>query len=155
MKPTYFIAMIAPAAQASMLTTKVPASFVIAQAALESSWGASKLATTGFNLFGVKADASWNGATLTLPTTEYDDGKPVRVSARWRKYDSWQECLDDHAAFFHQNKRYLPAFMHCDDGEAFAKAIADAGYATDPKYADKLIATMRSHAMSKFDKVDL
>jgi flagellar protein FlgJ len=153
MTPKDFIAAIGPAAQASMHTTKVPASFTIAQAALESAWAKSQLATTGFNLFGVKADKSWKGATLTLPTIEFINSKRVTVQAVWRKYSSWLECLNDHAAFLLNNKRYLPAFTHMGDGEAFAGAVAAAGYATDPDYAKKLVSVIRAHNLTTFDKV--
>ena len=60
MKPGDFIKAIGPAAQASSQTTHIPASFTIAEGALESGWGASQLALQGFNLFGVKADSSWH-----------------------------------------------------------------------------------------------
>ncbi len=152
MKPNEFIAAIGPAAQASMRTTKVPASFTIAQAALESGWAQSQLSTTGFNLFGVKADASWKGATLMLPTKEFINKQWVTVSARWRKYASWLDCLNDHAAFLLNNKRYQPAFAHTNDAEAFARAVAAAGYATDPDYANKVISVIRAHNLTIFDK---
>lgn len=86
MTPQEFIAAISPAAQASMRLNKIPASFTVAQAALESSWAKSQLALTGFNLFGVKADKSWKGAALTLPTREFINKQWVTVPAVWRKY---------------------------------------------------------------------
>lgn len=150
MKPGDFIMAIAPAARESMLKTRIPASFVIAQAALESGWGSH---APGMNLFGVKADKSWHGATITLPTREFIKGKWVVVSAIWRKYNDWLECIDDHAQFFLTNHRYQYAFIGLLTGEQFAKSIAAAGYATDPKYADKLIAVMRSHDLSQYDEV--
>jgi flagellum-specific peptidoglycan hydrolase FlgJ len=102
------------------------------------------LATKGFNLFGVKADASWHGATLILPTKEHLSGKDVTVMAKWRKYSSWGECMLDHAKFFHVNPRYKHALETTDPIE-FARRIAATGYATDPNYADNLIAVMKSN----------
>jgi len=154
MKPDAFIALIAAGAQESMRSTGVPASFTIAQAALESAWGESGLVKSAMNLFGVKADKSWKGPTVTLPTREYIGGKWVTVPALWRKYSSWAECLTDHAKFFIVNKRYAPAFQHTDNAERFAIAIADARYATDPQYAAKVIAVIRSNNLITFDKLE-
>lgn len=151
MKTSDFIAQMAPGAQACMRTTKVPASFTIAQAALESGWGSSALAVQAMNLFGVKADKAWRGATVSMPTNEFINGKKVMVPALWRKYSSWDECLSDHARFLVVNRRYAPAFQHSDP-EAFALAVAAAGYATDPQYAAKVIAVMRSNKLTTFDQ---
>jgi len=154
MNKTAFITLIAAGAQESMRATGVPASFTIAQAALESAWGESGLTKSAMNLFGIKADKGWKGPTVTIPTREYVDGKWVTVPALWRKYLSWAECLTDHAQFFIVNKRYAPAFKHTDNAEQFAIAIADAGYATDPQYSAKVIATIRSNNLTTFDKLE-
>lgn len=152
MSPDDFISAIAPAAQACMRRTKIPASFTIAQGALESGWGASKLATTAFNLFGVKADRAWKGPTAIMPTVEVIAGKRITVSAQWRRYSGWQACIDDHAAFLMSNPRYRAAFDF-SDGIRFAGAIAAAGYATDPDYARKLTATIRARKLDRFDVI--
>ena len=145
-----FIDLVGPAAQACAKVTNVPASFTVAQAALESGWGRSRLAREGKNLFGVKADVSWHGEVLTLNTREFLHGTWVMVPARWRKYADWQGCMDDHAAFLHQNRRYAPCFV-CKTGRAFALAVAQAGYATDPDYATKLIALIDQHGLESLD----
>ena len=147
-----FIKLIGRAAQASAKATGVPASFTVAEAALESGWGASQLATQGMNLFGVKADPSWYGEVLTLNTREFLHGTWVMVPARWRKYADWQTCMDDHAAFLHQNRRYESCFL-CATGDAFAKAVAQAGYATDPDYAAKLTSIIDRHKLFNLDGV--
>lgn len=152
MTPADFIAALSAAAQTSMLATKIPASFVIAEAALESGWGKSQLVTDGRNLFGVKADAAWHGDVLTMQTREFLKGQWVIVPARWRKYPDWLACINDHAAFLLTNPRYKPAFQHCDDAEAFTRAVAAGGYATDPEYANKIISVIRAHSLTQFDK---
>jgi flagellar rod assembly protein/muramidase FlgJ len=144
MKPQDFITGLTPAAIECEKAAGIPHAFTLAQGALESAWGGSVLATKGFNLFGVKADASWHGATLVLPTKEHLSGKDVTVVAKWRKYANWDECILDHAKFFHANPRYAQALKTTDPIE-FARRVAAAGYATDPKYADKLIAIMKSN----------
>jgi len=150
MTPQVFIAAISPAACSLAATSKIPASFVVAQAALESGWASSQLAQKYFNLFGVKADSSWHGPIVTLPTTEYVSGVPKRVSAAWRVYDGWLSSLRDHAQFLIVNPRYAGAFS-CTTGAAFASAVAAAGYATDPSYAAKIISIINSHNLASLD----
>jgi flagellum-specific peptidoglycan hydrolase FlgJ len=150
MKPEEFIAAIAPAAQASAKATKIPASFTVAEAALESGWATSGLAVNAKNLFGVKADRSWHGPTWSYHTREFVRGVWIMVPALWRSYPDWQGCMDDHAAFLLTNPRYKPAFAH-GDGESFAKAVAAAGYATDPSYADKIISIIRANNLIALD----
>lgn len=150
MTPQEFIAAIAPAARASAERTRIPASFTVAQAALESAWGRSALAQQGFNLFGVKADASWRGDVLQLPTREFVQGQWLTVLARWRRYPDWLSCIDDHAAFLLGNPRYQPAFQFTD-GPRFASAVARAGYATDPTYSAKIIAIIQGRGLAALD----
>ena len=145
-----FIALIGPAAQASAKVTGVPASFTVAQAALESGWGESLLARQGKNLFGVKADPAWRGEVLMLNTREFLRGAWVTVPAHWRKYADWQACIDDHAAFLRQNGRYARCFT-CTSGAAFAQAVAQAGYATDPQYAEKIASIIEQHRLDRLD----
>jgi hypothetical protein len=138
-----FLTQLTPAALECEKLSGIPHAFTLAQGALESAWGSSVLATKGFNLFGVKADASWHGETLVLPTKEHLSGKDVTVMAKWRKYANWGECMLDHAKFFHTNPRYKHALETTDPIE-FAKRAAAAGYATDPKYAQLLITIINS-----------
>ncbi|MCA8075392.1 glycoside hydrolase family 73 protein [Burkholderia cepacia] len=145
--PARFVAAIGPAAQACAKRTGVPASVTVAQAALESSWGKR---APGMNLFGIKADASWHGPVTSQVTHEVVDGKSIQIVARFRAYSDWQGSIDDHAAFLTGNPRYRPAFAF-NDGPSFARAIAVAGYATDPLYADKLIAIMSTRGLGALD----
>ncbi len=151
MNPDDFIAAVAPAAQASMAHTRIPASFAIAEGALESGWGKSQLAIDGHNLFGVKADPAWHGDILAMRTREFIKSEWIIVPANWRKYPDWLSCIADHASFLLTNPRYQPAFAQCGDAEAFTRAVAAAGYATDPDYASKIIAVIRAHALARFD----
>ncbi|MBG0871895.1 glucosaminidase domain-containing protein [Burkholderia sp. 9777_1386] len=147
--PAGFIAAIAPAAQACAKRTGVPASVTVAQAALESSWGRR---APGMNLFGIKADASWRGPVTSQPTHEVVNGQTITITANFRAYSTWQGSIDDHAAFLTGNPRYRPAFA-CKTGPEFARAIAAAGYATDPQYADKLISIMNARGLCALDSL--
>ena len=150
MKPSEFIMRLTPGAVASAKASGVLASITIAQAALESGWGESGLAKTGNNLFGIKADSRWRGQTLTMNTKEFIKGQWVVVPALWRKYPSWQASMEDHAAFLRRNPRYKACFL-CATASAFAKALLQAGYATDPEYANKLITLMDKHQLQALD----
>lgn len=153
MTPSEFIDQLAPAARACHLATGIPASFTLVQAALESSWGRSDLAVKARNIFSVKADRSWTGPILWMNSAEFVKGKRIMLPAKWRVYDSWQACLDDRVAFFRRNPRYA----HCFDqktGEGWARAVQAAGYATDPNYADKLIAMINGRNLIRFDQSD-
>lgn len=147
MNPQDFIAAISPAAVMSAKTTKIPASFTIAQAALESSWGAR---APGMNLFGIKADPSWKGPVTSQVTHEVVNGKTITITAKFRAYSDWLGSISDHAQFLLTNPRYKPAFAYTS-GTTFAMAIAAAGYATDPNYATKIIAIIKAHNLSKLD----
>lgn len=150
MTPQAFLDALLPAAQECQAKHGIPASFTLAQAALESRWGDSQLAKQAFNLFGVKADSAWHGPVYNIGTGEFFDGKEVFVPASWRKYGSWAECMEDRAQFFIKNRRYASCFQQTT-GEGWARAVAAAGFATDPNYADKLIAVMRGRNMQRFD----
>ena len=160
MKPDDFIATIGPAAQDSMRITGIPASFTVAEAAVESGWGTSGLTIQAKNLFGVKADKSWTGPIVVMQTREFLNGEWVMVPARWRKYDDWHGSIEDHAEFLVENPRYHAAFEQpapgegenaAPTGERFAQAVAAAGYATDPDYAAKIIQIMRAHDLHTLD----
>ncbi|MGG6311279.1 glycoside hydrolase family 73 protein [Paenibacillus macerans] len=142
-----FIEAVAPAAVAQFRQSGVPASLTIAQAALESNWGTSGLARQANNLFGIKG--SGPAGSLILPTTEYRGGKTVRVNAAFRKYRTWSESIADHAKLLSAN-RYAGARNRT--GPEAARAVAAAGYASDPKYADKLIRLMDSYDLTQYDK---
>jgi flagellum-specific peptidoglycan hydrolase FlgJ len=147
MTPQSFIAAISPAAVTLMGTSKIPASFTVAEAADESGWGAH---CPGFNLFGIKADSSWTGLVTTDQTDEVGDGKTEIITAKFRAYPNWLASLEDHAQFLLTNPRYQPAFAYTT-GALFAQAVAAAGYATDPDYAQKIIEIIRAHNLAALD----
>lgn len=150
MIPAEFIMRLTNPALESQRRVGVPASITIAQAALESAWGESGLARVGNNLFGIKADSRWRGETITLNTREFIKGQWIVVTAKWRKYGSWQASIEDHAAFLKGNPRYQPCFL-CQTTDAFVRELLKTGYATDPSYADKLLALINQHKLLGFD----
>lgn len=116
---------------------------LVAQAALETGWGRHVMAghdgRSSHNLFGIKADPAWNGETVTRRTLEYFDGRPVRVNAAFRSYTDFGAAFDDYANFIEQNPRYRQALERAANPRAYAAALQQAGYATDPQYARKIL----------------
>ncbi len=121
---------------------------LVAQAALETDWGRSLPRTTAGqtsnNLFGIKASGPWSGASVQSATREYVNGSPVAVQAPFRAYGSCAECFQDYANILSSNPRYAAALGTGNDVGAFASALQQAGYATDPNYAHKLTAVAAS-----------
>jgi flagellar protein FlgJ len=129
-----------PAEQASR-STGVPAHLILGQAALESGWGKREIrmadGSDSHNLFGIKAGKDWNGKVAEVTTTEYHNGVASKQVARFRAYDSYTESFQDYARLLSDNPRY-DGVMGQTDAKKFALALQQAGYATDPHYADKL-----------------
>ncbi|QPF73147.1 flagellar assembly peptidoglycan hydrolase FlgJ [Roseateles sp. DAIF2] len=130
------------AAKAAEVQTGIPASFMIAQAAHESGWGrreiTAKDGSPSFNVFGIKATSNWTGKVAEVTTTEYVDGKPQKVVAKFRAYGSYEEAFKDYARLIGTNDRYRDVVAKADTAEGFARGLQKAGYATDPEYASKL-----------------
>ena len=114
---------------------------MVAQAALETGWGKSEPrgpnGRPSFNLFGIKAGRSWSGPVVEASTTEIVDGQPQRQVERFRAYASYAEAFNDYARLLTANPRYAAVLGNQDAG-GFARALQQAGYATDPMYAAKL-----------------
>ncbi len=125
---------------------------------LESGWGKFHLGQAN-NYFGIKAFARAGrvevgpiaAGFVVRQTHEVVGGRDVVVSARFRSYRSLADSMRDHGHFLRANSRYAPAFAFSRDPNGFARAIAKAGYATDPAYADKLIGIMRANDLYRFD----
>lgn len=148
-----FISRIAPYAVADMHQTDIAASLTIAQAALESSWGGSGLTKQANNLFGIKGTGT--AGSCTMPTTEYVNGRAIKVNAAFRAYHNWGESILDHSKLILNGvswNRNLYKGVIGKRGADAARAIAAAGYATDPKYAEKLIALMNEWNLYQYDE---
>jgi LysM repeat protein len=146
-----FIAAAVGPAQQSQRETGVPASVTIAQAIHESDWGISKLAREANNYFGIKATGKSAADVYWIATWEVVDGEDVMVQAPFQAYQSLDDSFADHGRFFLRNPRYAAARLVANDPRRFAQAIADAGYATDPAYAAKLIRLMDQYDLYQYD----
>lgn len=136
-------------ARAASRASGVPAELILAQAALETGWGRHEIATANggnsHNLFGIKAGANWQGSTTEVRTTEYVDGQAQSRVERFRVYESFEAAFTDYAQLIGNNPRYA-GVVSAPDAQQAARALQRGGYATDPAYADKLIAVMATLA---------
>ena len=139
----------ADAVRAQQLTG-VPASFILGQAALESGWGQREIRATdgtpSYNLFGIKAGPGWQGRTAQVTTTEFEGGVPHKTVQSFRAYDSYAAAFQDWALTIGRNQRYSAATMPGSGGSGFAAGMQQAGYSTDPAYAEKLARIIRTAA---------
>jgi flagellar protein FlgJ len=149
-----FVQQHSAAAQIAERETGIPASFMVSQAALETGWGRKEIrhadGSPSFNLFGIKAGAGWRGPVAEVTTTEYINGRPQKVTAKFRAYGSYAESFADYARLMKSSPRYAAATQavaaqsrtaaagSATHAASFAQGLQKAGYATDPAYADKL-----------------
>jgi peptidoglycan hydrolase FlgJ len=130
------------AAKAAEAQTGIPATFMVSQAAHETGWGKKEIrhadGSASFNLFGIKAGANWKGKVAEVTTTEFVDGAPRKVTAKFRAYDSYAESFADYAKLMKDSPRYREVVANAGSAQGFAQGLQRAGYATDPAYADKL-----------------
>lgn len=146
-----FISKLWPHAQEAARTTGVAPQFILGQAALESGWGRSEIrmadGSASHNLFGIKAGRGWQGATADVMTTEYVNGVAVKTVERFRAYGSYADAFKDYANLLAANPRYAQVLNERSDPAAFARGLQQAGYATDPNYAEKLTRVITGSIM--------
>jgi flagellar protein FlgJ len=139
-----FISKVLPAAQQAGEQLGVDPRHLIAQAALETDWGQvvprDTSGRSSNNLFGVKAAADAGTAAVSARTTEYENGAAVSEVDQFRSYDSANSSFQDYVTLLRGNSRYAAALNTGSDTQAFASALQQGGYATDPNYAHKIAA---------------
>ena len=154
--PSDFVRQLWRHAEAAGRELGVDPTTLIAHAALETGWGKkipqSADGQCSFNLFGIKAGSQWSGASVGVTTLEYENGVANKRVERFRAYDSPADCLKDYAALIKQNGRYADALGTGADAAAFATALQQGGYATDPNYAAKL-TSVANRLSSSLDSV--
>ncbi len=145
MTPETYIAAFKDAAIADMKKTGVPASITLAQGIYESDCGNSDLAREANNHFGIKCHKEWNGNTFHKD----DDAK----DECFRKYNTVQQSYDDHSDFLRTRDRYAFLFnLDITDYKGWAHGLKKAGYATNPKYAHKIIELIERYSLQNLDR---
>lgn len=126
-----------------MKRSGVPAAITLAQGILESESGNSDLVKMSNNHFGIKCKSNWTGPTVT-----HDDDAPDEC---FRAYDQASESFKDHSDFLKSSSRYSSLFnLNPEDYKGWAYGLKKAGYATNPKYADILIASIEKFNLNQY-----
>jgi flagellum-specific peptidoglycan hydrolase FlgJ len=131
-------------AKNNMVQYGIPASICLGQGILESGAGTGTLSAFANNHFGIKCHQDWSG-----PSVKHDDDAAQEC---FRKYNQASESYNDHALFLKSRKWYQPLFkLEKDDYKGWAKGLKAAGYATDPKYPEKLISIIERYHLDQYD----
>lgn len=140
--PEGFVASVYPAAARVAEKLGVDPAVLVAQSALETGWGKHMIegenGRPSYNLFGIKADSRWEGESVSIWTSEYEDGLRQSREADFRAYGSFEESFEDYLDFIQNQGRYASALAVAGDPAQYPQALQEAGYATDPAYAEKI-----------------
>ena len=132
-------------AMEEMLQYGIPASITLAQGILESGAGAGELTRKANNHFGIKCHTGWQGDTVY-----HDDDERGEC---FRKYTDPKYSFRDHSLFLTQRSRYQDLFkLRKDDYVGWSKGLRKAGYATDPRYPEKLIGIIERYNLQQYDQ---
>lgn len=134
-------------AVSEMSRSGIPASITLAQGMLESSNGMGTLARESNNHFGIKCHSDWTGEHVFHD----DDAK----GECFRKYPQVSDSYRDHSDFLRFKPRYASLFeLEITDYKSWAFGLKAAGYATDPRYAYKLVGLIEKYDLARFDVMD-
>lgn len=140
-----YVEAFAPIAIEEMHLYRIPASITLAQGILESGSGSGALAISANNHFGIKCHTTWTGERVY-----HDDDE---LGECFRKYTDVKYSYRDHSLFLTQRSRYADLFkLKISDYQGWARGLKKAGYATDPKYPDKLISLIERFDLWKYDE---
>ncbi|HGM5284066.1 TPA: flagellar assembly peptidoglycan hydrolase FlgJ [Serratia liquefaciens] len=141
-----FVARLSTSARVVSQQSGIPHQLIVAQAALESGWGQREIpaadGSPSYNLFGIKAGGSWDGPVTEITTTEFEQGAAKKIKAKFRVYGSYVEAMADYVKLLTNNPRYA-GVANARSPEQAAQALQQAGYATDPQYASKLVSVIQ------------
>lgn len=137
-----FINTLMPYAKKAAQALGVSPVVLVAQSALETGWGKKIINSAGnqssFNLFNIKANKSWQGDAVSKESLEVEGGVAVKRRSNFRAYTSFAESFSDYENFIASNQRYQGALEHANNAERYIEELQQAGYATDPQYAEKI-----------------
>ena len=147
-----FVEKLYPMAKAAAEKIGVSPEVLMAQSALETGWGKSltvdKSGNNSLNFFNIKADKRWSGDRVSVATLEVRNGIPEREIASFRSYKTIQESFDDYVQFITNSPRYEKS-LTVEGDASYIHELAQAGYATDPDYAKKVLSVLNSDSMKK------
>ncbi len=129
----------------------IPASITMAQAIIETDGGTSRLARESNNHFGIKCKSYWQGLTVQHPDDDRDAAGRI-IPSCFRAYATVMDSYKDHTDFLVNTTTYQALFQYPKtDYENWARGLQYCGYATDARYAEKLIATIERYGLAELD----
>lgn len=144
--PEAFIDALMPVAQSVADEIGVDPKVLLAQAALETGWGKHQVqkanGESSYNLFNIKADSRWAGERAAANTLEFRDGIAQRERATFRSYENYEDSFRDYVDFLKESPRYQQALDAAADPYSYLRQLQQAGYATDPQYAEKITSIL-------------
>ena len=148
--PSSFIESLLPYAKKAAKALGVTPEVLVAQSALETGWGKKILQTSdqgsSFNLFNIKSHGGWQGDSVNKSSLEVENGVGIKRRSNFRVYEGLQESFNDYTHFIKNNKRYEQALQQGGNADRYIEELQNAGYATDPQYADKVKKIMNSNS---------
>lgn len=140
--PKTFVDRLMPVMRKAAQALGIDTHLLLAQAALETGWGKHVLnkadGSSSLNLFNIKVNAEWQGDAVVVNALEYRDGTFVPQQSTFKAYDSLEHGINDYVALVKNNPRYAEALRSND--ESYIRKLQEAGYATDPEYANKVLS---------------
>ncbi len=145
--PAEFVRTIKPLVEQALRHLPVAGMAVLGQAALETGWGQHVITDAAgnlsHNLFGIKAQADESNA-VSVSSREFEHGRWLERKDHFRTYEGWQDSVNDYVDTITRSPRYRQAVAAGADVDGYLQALQQAGYATDPHYAEKISAVVRS-----------
>ncbi|WP_340679512.1 flagellar assembly peptidoglycan hydrolase FlgJ [Paraglaciecola sp.] len=152
--PQDFLETLYPQAKQAAEQLGIDPKALLAQAAVETGWGKYLIhnaqGQNSHNLFGVKADKSWTGDKTLIDSIEFEQGIAKTTKSPFRSYESFGEALQDYVNFVKQNPRYEEAINNSQHAPRYFTELQQAGYATDPEYANKVVSVLNGDIMQAF-----
>ena len=152
--PEHFLQSLYPQAKQAAEQLGLDPKALLAQAAVETGWGQylihNSQGQNSHNLFGIKAGKNWTGDKAVVDSIEFEQGVAKTAKSPFRVYASFSDALQDYVDFVKQNPRYENALSNTGQAEQYFSALQQAGYATDPDYANKVVAVLNGDIMQAF-----
>jgi peptidoglycan hydrolase FlgJ len=149
--PAEFVSRVMPSIQRAATALGVDPAAMLAQAALETGWGQrmprAADGSSSHNLFGIKAGNEWTGARATADSMEVINGVATPRRTAFRAYASVEESVNDFANLLKNSPRYRDVIAGGRTADAYAVAMGNSGYATDPDYGNKLNQILSSDTL--------
>lgn len=150
--PKHFVEQLYDKAVSAAEKLNIDPKALLAQAAVETGWGKYVIqqadGDSTHNLFGIKADKRWDGQKAQVDTLEYVNQVPEKQQASFRSYANFADSLNDYVDFIQSNPRYDKALEKTDNVESYFTSLQQAGYATDPNYAQKVMSVFNGSLLN-------